>query len=86
MRASENLLSKQVIAREAVKLIEDGDVIGFDASTSAAEVAKLVKDFKNITVVTNNITITLDLISSEITTILLGDMCAQIPSRRWGHL
>ncbi|WP_342558123.1 DeoR/GlpR family DNA-binding transcription regulator [Metasolibacillus sp. FSL K6-0083] len=72
LRASENLLSKQVIAREAVKLIEDGDVIGFDASTSAAEVAKLVKDFKNITVVTNNITITLDLISSEITTILLG--------------
>lgn len=72
LRASENLDAKRRIAQEAIKFIEDGDVIGFDASTSAAEVAKLAKNFKNITVVTNNLPIALDLIDSEITTILLG--------------
>lgn len=72
LRASENLDSKKNIAQEAIKLIQDGDVIGFDASTSAAEVAKLIKGFKNITVVTNNLPIALDLIDSDITTILLG--------------
>ncbi|MFJ8102173.1 DeoR/GlpR family DNA-binding transcription regulator [Lysinibacillus sp. NPDC096212] len=72
LRASENLEAKQLMAQEAVTIIQDGDVVGIDASTSAAEVGKLIKGIKNITVVTNNISVALDLISSEVTTILLG--------------
>ncbi|WP_246027577.1 DeoR/GlpR family DNA-binding transcription regulator [Lysinibacillus antri] len=71
-RASENLQAKRLIAKEAVKFIEDGDVIAFDASTSAFELSKLVKGFKNLTVVTNNLSIVLELIDSDVTVILLG--------------
>lgn len=71
-RASENLSAKRLIAQEAKKLIQDGDVIGFDASTSAFELSKLVKGFKNLTVVTNNLSIVLELIDSDVTVILLG--------------
>lgn len=64
---------KMAIAREAAKFIEDGDVIAFDASTSALEVSKLIKDKEKLTVVTNNISIAIELSDSpHIAVILLG--------------
>ncbi|RHW35769.1 DeoR/GlpR transcriptional regulator [Neobacillus notoginsengisoli] len=72
-RLNTNKAEKMAIAREASKLIEDGDVIAFDASTTAYEVSKLIKTKKKLTVVTNNISIAIELSDAEdVTVILLG--------------
>lgn len=72
-RLSTNLKEKRLIASAAVSLIENGDVIAFDASTSALEVSKQLKGFESLTVVTNNISIAIELASEKgITVILLG--------------
>lgn len=72
-RKSTNTKEKQAIAKEAVKFIQDGDVIAFDASTSAYELSRMVKYNKSVTVVTNNINIAVELSDDpEITVILLG--------------
>lgn len=64
---------KKLIAMEAAKYIEDGDVVAFDASTSALEVSKAIKLTKKITVVTNNIPIAMELSDApHIAVILLG--------------
>ncbi|PEI92591.1 DeoR family transcriptional regulator [Bacillus pseudomycoides] len=72
-RLNSNKQEKLVIAREAARLIEDGDVVAFDASTTALEVSKLIKDRKDVTVVTNNLSIAIELADvSEIVVIVLG--------------
>lgn len=72
-RLSTNLLEKQKIAEEAIKLISDGDVIAFDASTSALEVSKRLRGFESLTVVTNNLSIAVELSNVKgVATILLG--------------
>ncbi|MCL6573300.1 MAG: DeoR/GlpR family DNA-binding transcription regulator [Bacillus sp. (in: Bacteria)] len=72
-RLNTNKPEKMAIAKEAANLIEDGDVIAFDASTTAFEVSKLIKSKKKLTVVTNNISIAIELSDTEeITVILLG--------------
>ncbi|WP_054951666.1 DeoR/GlpR family DNA-binding transcription regulator [Numidum massiliense] len=64
---------KKKIAYEALQLIEDGDVVAFDASTTALELSRLIKFKKKVTVITNNISITVELSADpEITVILLG--------------
>lgn len=54
-RADGYAKEKMAIAREAVKLIRDGDMLLFDNSTSALEVAKLVKGFSSLTVYATNL-------------------------------
>ncbi len=64
---------KMALATKAAELIEDGDVIAFDASTTALEVSKLIKEKKKLTVLTNNISISIELSDApDITVILLG--------------
>jgi len=72
-RLNSNKQEKLVIAREAARLIEDGDVVAFDASTTALEVSKLIKDRKDVTVVTNNLSIAIELADvPDIVVIVLG--------------
>lgn len=72
-RLNTNKKEKMAIARKAAELIEDGDVIAFDASTTALEVSKLIKDRQRLTVITNNISIAIELsTATHITTMLLG--------------
>lgn len=72
-RLNTNHLEKQSLAEEAAKQINDGDVIALDGSTTALEVSKLIKDRKDLTVITNNISIAIELATSpDITTVLLG--------------
>lgn len=42
MRAKRELQAKQAIAKEALKLVQDGDTIALDASTTALEVARML--------------------------------------------
>lgn len=60
-RRGKNLEGKQKIAKKALNLIEDGDVIFLDISTSNLELAKLLIEYKRpVTVVTNMIDIMLE--------------------------
>lgn len=72
-RKSSNTDAKKLIAKQAASLINDDDVIAFDASTTALEVCKEIKYQKRVTVITNNINIVLEINDDpEITVILVG--------------
>lgn len=59
-RKGKNIAEKQAIAREAIKLINEGDVVFLDISTANLELIKLIMEKKlRITVVTNMIDIML---------------------------
>jgi len=49
-----NIEGKKQIALNLIKYIEDGDTLVMDSSTSALQVAKLLKTKKKITVITNS--------------------------------
>ena len=49
------LSEKQRIARAALTMIEDGDTILLDTGTTTLELAKLLRQRKNLTVVTNDL-------------------------------
>lgn len=56
-REGQNREEKTAMARAALEYVEEGDVIGLDASTSALELARMLISKKNITIVTNNLQI-----------------------------
>ncbi|WP_342536807.1 DeoR/GlpR family DNA-binding transcription regulator [Sporosarcina sp. FSL K6-3508] len=73
IRKSTNSLAKKLISKEAMKYINDGDVIAFDASTTALELSRFIKFERKVTVVTNNLNIAIELAEDpEIPVILLG--------------
>lgn len=61
VRKKANVSGKQIIAEKVANMIEDGDHILLDASSTALFVAKRMKDKKNITVITNSLEILLEL-------------------------
>lgn len=56
-KQKEFLKEKQLIAKEAVKLIEDGDTIVLDSGTTTTEIAKNLGQFTNLTIITNALNI-----------------------------
>jgi DeoR/GlpR family transcriptional regulator of sugar metabolism len=54
-----NLPEKMAIARKAVEFIHDGDTIILDSGSTTTEIAKLISDYKNLTVITNALNIAL---------------------------
>lgn len=65
---------KQAIGRKAASLINDGDTVIIDSGTTTLEVAKNLKDIRNLTVVTNALNIASQLINDQIRLILLGGL------------
>jgi DeoR family transcriptional regulator of aga operon len=63
---------KERIAREAVKLISEGDVVILDSGSTTTQLAKLMKNMKEVTVITNAVNIAFELIDSELEVILTG--------------
>lgn len=73
IRQSKKIKEKKDIASKAVKLIEEGDTIFLDASSTSFFLAKELKRKQNITVVTNSIRIIFELSdASNITVISTG--------------
>lgn len=73
VRQGINMQGKDRIGQLAATLVEEGDTIILDASTSALSVARHLKGKKNLTVITNAEKIVLELASStEITLICTG--------------
>jgi DeoR/GlpR family transcriptional regulator of sugar metabolism len=61
VRKNQNVAGKQRMAEIAASLINDGEQIFLDASTTAVFVAKALKEKENLTVITNSIEILLEL-------------------------
>jgi len=59
LQNQKNMPEKMAIARKAVSLIENGDTIILDSGSTTTEIAKLLVDFQNITVITNALNIAL---------------------------
>jgi DeoR/GlpR family transcriptional regulator of sugar metabolism len=53
----ENIDKKELIARKCVEFIENGDSIILDSGSTTTEIAKHLKGFKNLTVITNALNI-----------------------------
>ncbi len=74
-RKSTNIEAKERLAKEAARLVATGDAIFIDASTTAFYLAKELKNFKNITVVTNSLRVLNELCSNpDIRLIGVGGM------------
>ncbi|MFA6187253.1 MAG: DeoR/GlpR family DNA-binding transcription regulator [Phycisphaerae bacterium] len=72
-RRKANQRAKQAIAHEAVKLIKPGARIILDTGTTTLELAQLLKDFGNLTVITPSLAVASVLqFSKGVQTILLG--------------
>jgi DeoR/GlpR family transcriptional regulator of sugar metabolism len=63
---------KNLIAREALTLIKDGDAILLDAGTTVFQLAKLLKEKRDLTVVTSDLHTALELCTSDIRLFFAG--------------
>ncbi len=59
LQNQEHLPEKEAIARKAIELISDGDTIILDSGSTTTEIAKLIRGYKNLTVITNSLNIAL---------------------------
>lgn len=89
-----SLLEKEHIAREASRLVEEGDVIGLSGGTTNYLIAKSLKMRKGITVVTNAVNIAMELAGSEIHVVVTGgilrhnsfELCGPLGAKMVAHL
>ncbi|SDN88366.1 DeoR/GlpR family DNA-binding transcription regulator [Alkalicoccus daliensis] len=71
-REQKHLEEKEAIARQALELVEEGEIIAIDASTTSLQLAKLLPNM-SLTVITNSIHVSIELAKKEqITVILTG--------------
>lgn len=71
-KESRNIEQKQLIARKAFSYVKDGQTIILDSGTTTLELAKLLKNRNNVTVITNDIKIAVELINSNLKVHLTG--------------
>ncbi len=72
-RRQANRPAKQAIARKALELISPGDKLILDTGTTTLELAHLLKDFDNLTVLTPSLAVASELqYSPGVQTVLLG--------------
>ena len=72
--------SKNKIGKKAAELICDGDTIFIDGSTTAQYIGKFITEKKDLTVITNNITLAAFLSEHSIEVICLGGRIFETPS------
>ncbi|GGJ91058.1 putative HTH-type transcriptional regulator YulB [Lentibacillus kapialis] len=76
-RQESHIEEKEMIAKKAASFVEDGDIIAIDASTTSLQMTKYLKD-KSLTVITNSIPVTLELVKEEgIEIILIGGYASE---------
>src|SRR5689334_875198 len=86
-REQEHLEEKRRIAQAAAALIQSGQRIFLDASTTALQVARLIKDREDLVVVTNGLYTALELnFCQGITTIVVGGTMRRRSSSLVGSL
>jgi len=86
-RMQENRDLKIRIARAAAGLVDTGDTIFISSGSTATYVARQLADRKNLTVVTNSISVATELASAEgITVVVLGGMLRASELSMVGHI
>ena len=83
-RARTQAEAKRRMARWAAELVEDGDTIAFDASTTVYYLVEFLQDRHNLTVITNGVEIARSLAQNPSNTVHLA---GRRDARRWhlGH-
>jgi DeoR/GlpR family transcriptional regulator of sugar metabolism len=71
-RLASQLEEKNMIAQMCSELINDGDCIFIDSGSTTYQIAKYIKNKKNLTVITNSIPVVSELFKSDIEIILIG--------------
>jgi DeoR family transcriptional regulator, fructose operon transcriptional repressor len=71
-RMVSHIEEKEIIAQKCVEFINDGDCIYIDSGSTTFQIAKYIKNKKNLTVVTNSIPVVSELMNSDIEIILIG--------------
>lgn len=70
---TQHIQEKKLIARRAVELIEDGDVVFLDSGTTTGEIARhLCSQNRSLSVITNDLNAALILTESNVNLIILG--------------
>jgi len=77
--------AKSRIAKMAATHIQNGDTIFIDCSTTAQYLGKYITDRKNLTVITNNLTLASFLSEYNIATICLGGRIMEPPSMAYSE-
>lgn len=71
-RLSRNLAEKTEIARKCADFIKDGDSILLEVGTTTLQVAKALKEKRNLTVITNSIHVVNELMDTDFDIYLIG--------------
>ena len=74
LREKEKLYRKEKlsIARAAARLVAEGQVVILDSGTTTTEIARALRNFKKLTIVTNAVNIAAELANSSLEIILTG--------------
>jgi DeoR/GlpR family transcriptional regulator of sugar metabolism len=64
VRAMTNHEAKKAIGQKAAEFVHDGDSISLDTGTTTVEFARALKEKRNLTIVTNSLTIANEIVSS----------------------
>ncbi len=71
-RMISHLEEKESIARTCSEWINDGDCIFIDSGSTTYQIAKYIKNKKNLTVVTNSIPVITELMNTDVELIIIG--------------
>lgn len=83
----ENADEKRRIGQAAAQLIQDGDTVFFGSGTTTLQVVKNLGDKKNLTVVTNALTVASELASrQDITMVVVGGLLRHSELSLVGHI
>lgn len=84
-RSHKMQVEKRNIGRTAAGYVKDGDVIFIDGSTTAQYMEQYLVNCKNLTVITNNITLAANLSQYNMKVVCLGGTVVEIPSMLFGN-
>ena len=71
LRKELNVAEKEKIGQAAAALVRDGDSIALDASTTAWQIARHLKDRRELTIVTNGLFVALEFVDSPSVTVVM---------------
>ena len=63
---------KLAIAEEAARTVQEGQVVILDSGTTTTEIARALRDFRNLTIITNAVNIATELSGTAVEVILTG--------------
>jgi DeoR family transcriptional regulator of aga operon len=74
LREKQNLHRKEklLIAKEAARMVQEGQVVILDSGTTTTEIARALREFRNLTIVTNAVNIATELSGTAVEVILTG--------------